>query len=588
MTCKRLLIPCCLLFLPGISEHYSHQRHKPAAPPVASRAERPLGVPRIHFEDVARSAGLLCKIVQGGERQKKYILETTGNGVAIFDFDGDGLRDVFFVNGSRMEGFPPGEEPTNHLYRNLGNGSFQDVTERAGLTRSGWGQGVCAADYDNDGDTDLLVTYFGHDVLYRNEGNGTFKDDTAKAGLSNAGRRWGTGCAFLDYDRDGDLDLFVANYVDFDEKTTPRPGSNQYCQWKGIPVMCGPRGLKGGTNLFYRNNGDGTFTDVSERSGITHPGGYYGLTAIVSDFDDDGWPDIYVACDSSASILYHNNQDGTFTDIGEISGTAYNADGRAQAGMGAAVADYDGDGRFDLVKTNFADDTSTLYHNEGSNLFNDVTARAGLGDNTKYLGWGVAFLDIEHDGWKDILIANGHVYPEVEGNSPRETYQQRKLVYWNQGNGVFRDISAHCGPAITEPRPARGMAVGDLDNDGRLEVVVSNMNDLPSLLKNLGETQNSILIELVGTRSNRSAVGAKVTVLSGGHRRMDEVRGGGVYISQNDLRLHFGLGKAESVDQIEIRWPAGQIEKVSNVKANQWVTVKEGAGVVKQRPFVTR
>ena len=577
MTHTRLVLPCCILGVLFFSEHYSRQ------PP-----QRRAAAPKIQFEDIATRAGLISRIVQGGEKQKKYILETTGTGVAIFDFDGDGFRDIFFANGSRTEGFPPGEEPINHLYRNQGDGSFQDVTGRAGLARSGWGQGVCAADYDNDGDTDLLATYFGHDVLYRNEGNGTFKDWTQQAGLPATGRRWGTGCAFLDYDRDGDLDLFVANYVVFDEKTVPQPGSNQYCQWKGIPVMCGPRGLKGGTNLLYRNNGDGTFTDVSERSGIAQPGSHYGLTAIVSDFDDDCWPDIYVACDSSASLLYHNNRDGTFSEIGELSGTAYNADGRAQAGMGVSVADYDGDGRFDLVKTNFADDTSTLYHNEGRNLFNEVTAQAGLGDNTKYLGWGVAFLDIDHDGWKDILIANGHVYPEVEGNSPKETYRQRKLVYWNQGGGAFRDISAQCGPAITELRPARGMAVADLDNDGRLEVVVSNMNDPPSLLKNFGETQNSILIELVGTQSNRSAIGAKVTLRSGRLSQTDEVRSGGSYISQNDLRLHFGLGRAGSVDQIEIRWPAGETEKVFGVKANQWITVKEGTGVVKQKPFVPR
>ena len=384
-------------------------------------------LPKVNFEDIAAKAGLTVVNVTGDD-DKRYILETTGSGVALFDYDNDGLLDIFLVNGTTLKGFPAGQEPTSHLYHNNGDGTFQDVTQKTNLTRTGWGQGTCVGDYDNDGNEDLMVDYFGQNALYRNMGNGTFSDVTEKAGLKHKAARWSTGCSFVDYDKDGYLDLFVANYVDFDIKKTPAKGANQYCTWKGMPVMCGPRGLPGGTNILYHNNGDGTFTDVSEKSGVFKPSGYYAFTSLVSDYDNDGWPDIFVSCDSTPNILYHNEGNGTFTDIGLISGTAFNEDGQEQAGMGVSAADYDHDGFIDIVKTNFTDDTSTLYKNNGEGSFTDVTYPARLGANTRYLGWGTGFLDVDNDGWKDIFMVNGHVYPEVDKQNLDSPYKQQRLI----------------------------------------------------------------------------------------------------------------------------------------------------------------
>ncbi len=535
--------------------------------------------PQVNYVDIAAEAGLDARIIAGNDKQKKYIIETTGSGVALFDFDNDGRLDVFLVNGSRLEGFPEGSAPSNRLYRNLGGGKFADVTERAGLVRSGWGQGVCAGDYDNDGAVDLFVTYWGHNVLYHNNGDGTFTDVTAKAGLLHKEARWGNGCAFLDYDRDGRLDLFVANYVDFDIASTPVPGSTRHCQWKGAPVMCGPRGLKGSKSALYRNNGDGTFTDVSDKAGVSRPAGYYGLGVLTADFDNDGFTDIYVACDSTPSMLFHNNGDGTFTDIAVRAGAAYNEDGKEQAGMGVDAADFDGDGWLDIVKTNFADDTSTLYRNNRDGTFTDATFPSGLGANTQFLGWGVAFLDIDHDTWPDIFIANGHVYPEVDAMGLSNAYRQRKIVYWNQRNGTFRDISLAAGPAVQVPKASRGIAVGDIDNDGSLEILVNNLEDRPQLLKNTAPRKNWLLVKTIGTRSNRDGLGARVTVVTGARRQVNDVRSGGTYASQSDFRLHFGLGDAAKVDRLEVRWPSGLVEKFQNVAGNRIVTLKEGAGI---------
>ena len=470
--------------------------------------------PKVEFQDIAAKAGLTARHVTGAQSEKKYIIETTGSGVALFDYDNDGWLDIFLVNGTTLEGFPKGQEPTNHLYHNNKNGTFTDLTEKANLARSGWGQGACVGDFDNDGYDDLFVTYWGQNALYRNNGNGTFTDVTEKAGLLHKTARWSTGCSFLDYDKDGDLDLFVANYVDFDISKTPAKGSNQYCLWKGVPVMCGPRGLPAGRNILYQNNGDGTFTDVSEKSGVAKPAGRYAFTSIVSDYDNDGWPDIYVTCDSTPNILYHNEGNGTFTDIGFISGTAVNEDGQEQAGMGVSAADYDLDGLFDLVKTNFADDTPTLYRNSGDGTFTDVTLTAQLGVNTRFLGWGTGFFDFDHDGWKDIYMVNGHVYPEVEATNANSPYKQQRLLFWNLRNGTFLDVSSQAGAGIADRRSSRGSAVGDLDNDGSLEIVVNNMNDTPSLLKNYGEKQNWILIKTVGRKSNRDGVGARARLSS--------------------------------------------------------------------------
>ncbi len=555
---------------------FAQQTHRPTTPKTAPKPAAPVP-PKIQFEDIAERAGLTAKNEFGGEKTKKYILETTGSGAAFFDYDNDGWLDVFLVNGTTMEGFPKGREPTSHLYHNNRDGTFTDVTQKAGVALAGWGQGVCAGDYDNDGWTDLYVTFWGHNILLHNNGDGTFTDATKKAGLWHDETRWGTGCALLDYDRDGRLDLFVAEYVDFDPATAPTPGASRHCQWKGLPVMCGPRGLKGTRSELYHNNGDGTFTDVSVKAGVTKPEGYYCFSALTGDFDNDGWPDVYVACDSTPSMLFHNNHDGTFTDIAVRAGCAYNEDGHEQAGMGVDAGDYDGDGWLDIVKTNFSDDTPTLYRNNGDGTFTDVTYAAGLGVSTQFLGWGTAFLDMDQDGWVDLLMVNGHVYPEVDGQDVGATFRERKVIYWNQRNGKFQDVSLQAGPAILKPYSSRGIALGDFDNDGSLEILVNNMHDPPSLLKNYGEKKNWIQLKLVGTKSNRDAIGARVVVRAGGHRQTREVRSGGTYISQSDFRLHFGLGDATEAEQVEIRWPSGLVEKLEHLPANRFVTLKEGA-----------
>jgi enediyne biosynthesis protein E4 len=575
-----LLLICIALSLQVITDVFSQGVAVPKRPARAQTADKDRKpIPRTNFQDVAAKSGLTARHVTGNENEKKYIIETTGSGVALFDYDQDGWVDIFLVNGTSLEGFPPGKEPTNHLYRNNRNGTFTDVTEKANLRRSGWGQGVCIGDYDNDGTDDLLVTYFGDDVLYQNNGKGRFEDVTEKAGLKRKAARWSTGCSFLDYDKDGDLDLFIAGYVDFDIKKTPAKGSNQYCLWKGIPVMCGPRGLPAGTNLLYQNNGKGAFTDVSEKSGIAKPTGRYAFTSLVSDYDNDGRPDIYVACDSTPNILYHNEGDGTFTDIGLISGSAVNEDGQEQAGMGVSAGDYDLDGFFDLVKTNFADDVPTLYRNNRDGTFVDVTFTAQLGVSTRFLGWGTGFFDFDHDGWKDVFMVNGHVYPEVEQQSTNSPYKQERQIFWNLGNGTFLDVSDQAGSAITDRWSSRGAAVADLDNDGSLEIVINNMNDTPSLLKNLGERKNWVLIKTIGRKSNSNGIGARVTVTAGALRQMDEVRSGGSYISHNDLRLHFGLGNASKLDRLEVSWPSGRNESFENLTANQIIVIEEGKGI---------
>ena len=534
------------------------------------------------FVNVAKEAGLRAKTVFGGEKQNRYLLETTGCGAAFIDYDNDGWLDIFLVNGTRFEQkFAAGEEPVCRLYKNNRDGTFTDVTLKAGVARSGWGHGVCAGDYNNDGFEDLFVTYWGECALFHNNGDGTFRDVAAKAGVTTGGgrlRRWNTGCAFLDYDRDGWLDLFVANYIDFDLKTVPVPEGGA-CLYKGLKVACGPPGLQGGKNILFRNNGDGTFTDVSRQAGIWDTPGTYGLGVLVSDFDNDGWPDIYVANDSTSSALYRNNHDGTFREIAIEAGVAFSPDGKPQAGMGVAAADFDGDGNLDLVKTNFAGDTSSLYRNLGDNVWEDVTFQAGLGRNTRFLGWGAAFLDMDNDGHPDILLSNGHVYPEVGESDGESGYRQRKVLYRNQGNGRFADVSLEGGPGIAEKAAGRGMALGDFDNDGDVDAVVNSVNELPQLLRCDSTAENNWLkVKCVGVKSNRSGIGARVICKphGGSRAQVDEVRSGGGYLSQNDLRLHFGLGKAETAD-LEIRWPSGQVDRLEGVKANQVVRVVEGS-----------
>ena len=577
------VVALLLLLGPHVCFGAPPQSAKPqASPPRSPYPTDQAKLPPAWFVDVATEAGLQMDNVNGGENSKKYIIETTGSGVAILDYDRDGSPDVFLVNGDTLDAPAnggPTTRPTSHLYHNNRDGTFTDVTRKAGLTATGWGQGACVGDYDNDGYDDLYVTYYGKNHLYHNEHNGTFKDVTESAGVAGTGDEWGAGCAFVDYDRDGKLDLMVSNYVHFDVKKAPRPGQGVMCIWKGTPVMCGPRGLESTPNVLYHNLGAGKFANVSKSSGIENTNGHYCLSVSTLDYNGDGWPDIYVACDSTPSILYRNNKDGTFTDVAAIAGVAYDEDGREQAGMGSTVADYNGDGLPDLFKTNFSDDTSSLYRNNGDGTFTSQIFEAGLGLNTQYLGWGAMFMDMDNDGWPDILIANGHVYPEVDTSHLGASYREPRLVYWNMGNGKFKDISKQAGPGCTSPQSSRGLAIADFWNDGRLSAVVNNMGAKPMLLVNEAPTKNHWLgIITQGTQSNRDGIGAVVTVSAGNRKYIQEVRSGSSYISSNDLRLHFGLGSSSSVDRIDVRWPSGLVEQFTKINVDGFTTLTEGKG----------
>jgi hypothetical protein len=533
--------------------------------------------PAVRFEDLAERAGLTGVNVSGSDRQQQYIIENTGTGVAIFDYDNDGLPDIFFVNGDRFD--RPGPPPRHYLYRNLGGLRFEDVTEKAGIAHTDWGQGVCAGDIDNDGNIDLFVTSWGHNTLYRNQGNGTFRDETAARGLAGP-KRWSTGCAFLDYDRDGYLDLFVAHYLDFDPAKVPRPDMRGHCMWKGFPVVCGPMGLPPETMSLYHNDGSGHFTEVSARAGIQAVKAA-GLTVLTGDFDNDGWPDIYVTGDATAALHFLNKRDGTFEEVGAYTGIAYNEDGHEQSGMGASAGDYDRDGLLDIVKTNFTDDIPNLYRNLGKGVFTEVTSAAGLAVHTQYVSWGCGFLDFDDDGWPDIFIANGHVYPDIDNRGVGQVFKQPRLLYWNRRDKEFFDLSSQAGPGIAARHSSRGIAVGDLDNDGEVEVVVVNMHEAPSLLKNFGEHGNSILIQTL-TPSGRDAVGARLALTAGGRTQIDEVRSGGYYISQGDFRIHFGLG-AETRADLAVRWPDGKTDTFRDLPAGHWVTLQEGRGILRTR-----
>lgn len=528
------------------------------------------GQPGVRFENVAARAGLKDVFPNGGDKSKQFIIETTGSGVAFIDYDNDGLLDAFVLSG-------PGS--TSRMYHNEGGGHFQDVTAAAGLTQTGWAQGVCAGDYDNDGFTDLFVTYWGANDLYRNAGGKRFEDVTERAHLNQDRVRYNTGCAFLDYDNDGHLDLFVANYLKFDPKTTPKPGANPYCWYREIPVNCGPRGLPFDRNILYHGNGDGTFTDVSEPSGIAAPDQNYSLGVLTGDFNNDGLTDIYVACDQTPSLLYINQGNGKFEEEGLLRGVALDTNGKALSGMGATAADFDGDGRLDIFRSNFSDERETLYRAlKSPGDFEDVTVGAGMARNTRFVGWGCGFFDFDNDGWKDLLLVNGHVFPEVDRLNIDIRYKDRAILYRNQGNGKFEDISELAGPGILEKHSARGAAFGDYDNDGRVEVLINNQNEPPSLLHATSPTANHwVSLKLTGTRSNRSGIGARVIVRTKNQSQIDEVRSGGGYLSQNDLRLHFGLGPATRIDEIEIRWPGGVTQIVQNIAVDRVVTITEPA-----------
>ncbi|MCY4188044.1 MAG: CRTAC1 family protein [Bryobacterales bacterium] len=535
------------------------------------------------YQDIASRAGLGSPVTFGSAASSDYILETTGTGAAIFDFDRDGDNDIFVVNGTTFPLAQAGASPPSMLYANNGRGEFTESALVRGLAASGWGQGVCIGDFDNDGWDDLAVTYFGANVLYRNQ-RGTFVDASAGLGQPADARRWGAGCAFLDYDQDGLLDLFVSNYVDFDPENTPKPGTAGACTWKGIPVMCGPRGLPRASNVLYRNLGNARFEDVSEAAGILAPGGRYALGVIAADFDNDRDTDIYVACDMTPSLLYRNNSDGTFTDVASEAGVAYSADGQLQAGMGVAAADYDGNGFLDIAKTNFSGDLPSLYSNEDGVFFEDLAFEAGLGAR-QLLGWGALFIDADEDGRPDLLLANGHVYPEVDSAGIGETYRQATLLFRNLGDGAFQDVSHRSGPALQLPRPARGMAAGDLDGDGHPEIVIVNVNRPPTLLRNIPRDTNAIVVKLIGVESNRSGIGSQVEVSAAGKRQVQAVAGGGSYYSQSDLALHFGLGQAQQVESIAVTWPHGRRQEWSQLAVNRRYVLTEGDSEPESTPL---
>jgi hypothetical protein len=554
-----------------------------SAAPVRAQAPYPASASHptpAWFIDVASTAGIAVRNVNGGLATKKYIVESTGSGVAIIDYDHDGWPDIFLVNGTELPtDKQSAEKPTSHLFHNNHDGTFTDVTGKSGLGLSAWGQGACVGDYDNDGFDDLYVTAYGHNHLFHNQGDGTFRDVSVESGTGGSGKEWGTGCAFVDYDRDGRLDIVVANYVHFDLATTPAPGSEAGCMWKGTAVMCGPRGLPSAPNILFHNEGNGHFKDASVGSGIQNTLAHYCFSVTTLDYNEDGWPDIYVACDSTPSILYRNNHDGTFTDVGADTGVAFNEDGREQAGMGSTAADYDGDGHLDIFKTNFSDDTSTLYHANGDGTFTDVTLPAGLGIHLDALGWGTMFADVDNDGYPDLLVVNGHVYPEVDAAHLGATFKEPRFLYWNEGNGKFKDLSTSSGPGLTVPLPGRGLAIADLFNDGRLEAVVNNLSDRAMLLVNTAKNSNHWLgVHLVGTMSNRSAIGAGVTLHGSKRMWVDEVRSGSSYNSSNDLRLHFGLGAETHLSSIDVRWPNGSHEEFAADSVDRIIELVEGKG----------
>ncbi len=548
------------------------------------RRAKPSGVPfESRLTDVASQAGLTEPVVYGGSAKATFILEAIGCGCAFLDYDNDGWLDVLLLSGARLEG--NAGDATVRLYKNNRDGTFREVTEEAGLRRTGWASAVTVGDYDNDGFDDLFITYWGQNVLYRNNGEGGFEDVTERAGLLEPARRWGSGCTWVDYDRDGNLDLFVANYLEFDPETTPKPGEKDFCYYENVPVNCGPRGLPPARCYLYRNQGNGTFTDVSEDSGIAGAAGSYGMTAVTTDFDEDGWPDIYVACDSSPSFYFQNNRDGTFTEDALVRGVAMNEDGREQAGMGLGVGDFDLDGDLDIFKTHFSDDTDVLYRNDGGGSFFDVTLAARIGVETRFTAWGAGIVDLDNDGLPDIFLVTGSVYPELERQLPRYPYLTPRCVFRNLGEGKFEQLIEEAGPGVSSRHSSRGCAFGDFDNDGDVDVLIVNLNEPPSLLRNdVSKDRRWLKVLLVGTSSNRSAIGARVTARYAGKVQVQSVQAQSSFYSVNDRRLHFGLGDADSAE-IEVHWPNGLTEAVAPVAADRLVIIREGEGVVRTEEF---
>ncbi|MGH9404379.1 MAG: CRTAC1 family protein [Terriglobia bacterium] len=551
---------------------------------MSSRGVRPAPRPKfsgrpfpVTLLDVSQQAGLTAPTIYGRNDVKEYIYEANGPGIAFFDYDHDGWPDIFVPGGCQAGNTANAGSATNRLYHNNRDGTFTDVTARSGLLHPGWCYGVCIGDYDNDGHDDLFLTYYGKNRLYRNNGDGTFTDVTEKAGLAPSEPRFSTGCTFLDYDLDGRLDLFVSRYIGVDKAGLPAEGKNRYCQFMGVPVACGPLGLPQETCSLYHNNGDGTFTDVTRKAGIDKPGGRYGLTAVAFDWDHDGWPDIFVACDSSPNLLFHNRRDGTFSEIGMDLGIAVNGDGQPQANMGVAVGDYDEDGWEDVFITHFSGDTPILFHGVRGQFFDDVTSAAGLAVETAYVGWGTGFADLDNDGWLDIFEVTGSIYPEVERIHADYPFKTPRLVFRNLGNGTFEEVTSLCGPAAVARHSSRGCAFGDFNNDGRIDAVVLNMGEVPSLLRNEGAGGNHWLnLKLVGTKSNRSGIGARITLTAGERRQTRQVLSGSSYISQSDLRQHFGLGAAARAEEIVVHWPSGRTDRFTGIEGGRFLLIEEG------------
>jgi len=552
---------------------------------MASRSVKPVprgkpsGLPfGARFSNVARAAGLRSPVIYGGIAENDFILESMGCGAAFVDYDNDGWIDIVLLTGRRLDTTP--REATLRLYHNNRDGTFTDVTEKSGLGRSVWAAGITVGDYDNDGFDDLFITCWGQNLLFHNNGDGTFTDVTAKAGLGFEGTRYSTGCTWVDYDRDGLLDLFVCHYAVFDPaKISPR-GKDPGCNWRGVPVFCGPSGLPQERCRLYHNNGDGTFTDVSDKSGIAAVKPGYALTAVAADFDGDGWQDIYVACDTSPSLFFKNNHDGTFTEQGLERGVSLSEDGKNQAGMGLGIGDIDGHGALDIFKTHFRDDTHVLYRNNGKGYFQDVTIRAGLGVETRYVGWGAAIVDLDNNGIADLFLTTGMVYPTAYRKAPDAPYKSPSVIFRNLGGGKFEEL-----PTIPEVHSSRGTAFGDFDNDGDIDILIVNQNEPPTLLRNdVSPTQHWLKVLLQGVQSNRSAIGATVIASFGDRKQTQAMLAQSSYLSVNDRRLHFGLG-AEQTANLEIRWPSGAVEIINKVAADQLVTVREGAGIVRREAF---
>lgn len=528
--------------------------------------------------DIYRTTGI--NFTHTSAPDKKYIVESMSGGVLLIDFDRDGWQDIYFTNAPTVEMVLKKVRSKSQLYRNNGNGTFTDVTDKAGVGFPGFAMGGAVGDYNNDGFPDMYITCLGGNVLYKNNGDGTFTDVTKQAGVADG--RWSAGAAFGDYDKDGFLDLMVVNYVDFDFDDMPTFGSLPTCKFRGLDVQCGPRGLKGSGDSFFRNNGDGTFTEMSKKFGMDDPKGFYGMQPVFSDLGNTGFLDIYVANDSTPNFLYRNDGKGGWKDESLISGTAVSGDGSEQGSMGVAVGDYLHSGKFAIFTTNFMDEYNTLYKNNGNYDFTDASFEAKLAQSSRpFVGWGTGFFDLDNDTWLDLLVVNGHVYPQMDQAFSTAKYRQSKLLYMNLGNGTFCNASSQGGAALSELRVSRGAAFGDIDNDGQIDVVVEDLDSSPMILRNLGDKSNHwVTLELSAKVGNPLAIGARVTVTTGKIVQTEEVRSGGSYLSQNDLRVHFGLGKAKKIDLIEIRWNSGKVESIKDVEIDRFHAILEGNGIV--------